>query len=208
MNGKTFWTNRSEELNKIWTTSDKDVPEYRKMMIQYIIKEVEERDVKQILDCGCGTGLLFNYLPEELKEIYYGCDFTKDMVDYCRDKFPEWENRFILHDIREPINFIMPDLIITQNVIQHILEFQIAMWNMMVYSNKSCIFCERSEHLKPTRIVGYSPAYRWIFNVEDFINISNWMGKKLMYRGEMVELARPKATKGRENVLSIFRIRR
>ena len=87
--GITDWTNRAKLVNDYWT-APKDIPEYRVQMLKLIVEELEMNPTATIMDCGCGTGLTFKYLPDEYKDRYYGVDFTQEMVDYCKENYPEY----------------------------------------------------------------------------------------------------------------------
>jgi SAM-dependent methyltransferase len=56
----------------------------------------------RLLDLGCGTGLLLDYLTENnmlAKVEYTGIDIRAEVVDYCRGRWPEC--RFEVRDVRD-----------------------------------------------------------------------------------------------------------
>ena len=51
----------------------------------------EYRDSASILDVGCGTGILLNYIPSRLLRQYKGLDLSLEMIKVARESFPEHE---------------------------------------------------------------------------------------------------------------------
>ncbi len=209
-NGITSWTNKSKFVHGVWT-APKDIPEYRVQMINLIVEELERNPKATIMDCGCGTGLIYKYLPDEYKNRYYGADFTQEMIDYCKEAYPEIEDRFMQLDLTqmslEQINFFIgKNVYVTQNVIQHILLFQRAL-NDIIECAETIIMCERTHDL-PTCIAGYEPAYRWRFNLRDFYDILTSFTEENDYLGEVEIMGQPLTTDNLEKTVTIFRARK
>lgn len=209
--GITSWTNRIEILQKHWTNVD-EIPEYRLEMIKYVVEELKLDKDKTIMDCGCGTGLLLKYLPDEYKNRYWGIDFTGEMIDYCRKEHPEYKNRFRRMDLTNMTYednkfFNGHSVYVTQNVIQHILLFQEALHNVFYACDGVILLCERTHQLN-TCIVGYEPAYRWRFNVKDLYDVLKYYKECYGYMGDVEILGQPVSTAKREKALTIFRINR
>ena len=209
--GITKWTNRSDKLNDYWIAPD-SLPEYRTRMIEEIILELDKDKSFTVMDCGCGTGLLFKYLPDKYKNRYYGVDFTQDMIDFCKKEYPEYADRFKqldLTDIKcEDMEFFNGhNVYATQNVIQHILLFQEALDNIFYACNGTIIMCERT-HFLTTCIVYYEPVLRWRFNVQDFYDILTHFAKQYDYQSEVEIIEQPLSHHNREKAVTMFRVRR
>ena len=211
MEGITSWTDRSKFLNDCWT-EPASIPEYRLKMIQAIIEELDKDKENTLMDCGCGTGLLFSYLPDEYKDRYYGVDFTQEMIDHCKKEYPNNAHRFRRMDLtildnNEDGYFTGHSIYVTQNVMQHILLFQEALYNMFYSCDGVILICERT-HALNTCIVGYEPAYRWRFNLKDFYDILTFYARYYGYHGDVEILGQPTSTAKREKALTIFRVYR
>jgi len=209
--GKTSWTNRIKIVNDYWT-NPKEIPEYRVKMLEAIIEELNKNKENTLMDCGCGTGLLFEYLPDKYKDRYYGVDFTQEMIDYCKNQYPDYEDRFKRMDLTKINNedrqfFDAHAIYVTQNVMQHILLFQEALDNIFYSATNVIILCERTHELN-TCIVGYEPAYRWRFNLKDFYDILNFYKTIYDYAGDIEILGQPKTTDDIEKAVTMFRVYR
>lgn len=208
--GETFWTNRSKQVHGYWTQPE-TIPEYRKMMIQLITEEMKIKPEYTICDCGHGTGLMYEYLPEKYHYNYNGVDFTQEMVDFCRNKYPDHKDRFNRLDLTkikpEEYDLLDHDILITQNVIQHILLFQEALDNIFAMAKHCVILCERTQQMH-TGIAGYDFAVRWRFNVKDFYDILTHYGKKYGYRGDVEIMGQPLTTDGIPKAVTVYRVYR
>jgi len=197
-------------LDNIWRNPTKqNRAEYRIKMLGFINEEAELFSDATIVDCGCGTGILFDYLSDELKERYIGLDFTPEMVQHCKNVFKGYEDRFHRVDLLNPqdLTNLVKDIkngtiFVTQNVIQHITLFQIATYNIFAQSPTSVLMCERT-HLENTRIQGYNPT-RWRFREDDYYHMLEYFAGD---RYTVEKLGRPRTTKNERNMLTIFRVR-
>jgi len=208
--GVTSWTDRSKLVHDYWTNPE-SIPDYRMQMIGFIVEELERNPKATIMDCGCGTGLLYHYLPDEYKSRYYGADFTQEMIDYCKEAYPESAERFHRVDLTsmtlEEFNFFMgKNVYVTQNVIQHILPFQRAMESIVECAD-IIIMCERTHDL-PTCLAGYEPAYRWRFNLRDYYDLLTFYTSEKEYKGEVEIMGQPLTTDNLEKTVTIFRARK
>jgi len=204
----TGWKDRAEELNAIWNSTGK-TPEYRAAMVDLILKEIKEDDTLTILDCGMGTGILYDLLPSEVKKNYYGVDFTEDMVKFVLNKYPNSYFRFNQMDLTDTqrMSGVKSDIVVTQNVIQHILLFQQALDNIFDSASHCVLLCERT-HKAQTLIYKYEPAVRWRFNINDMYRILTYFADKHGYKGKVEILGHPKTTFDEPNMLTIFRVYR
>jgi len=203
---KTSWSKEGkvDYLDRIWQEPD-EIPEYRRMMIDQISKFLNIHREWKLLDAGCGTGLLFQYLPLMFQNNYYGIDYTPEMIELCHTKYPEIKDRF------KQANIIYADqipkkanIIITQNVIQHNDLWQIAMMNLINRAKDVVIFCERT-HDEHTVKVSDDPP-RWRFNIDDFKDAMEFFGKGVWDRPEII--GKPKSTEGLEHALTIYLMRK
>lgn len=51
-----------------------------------LIKELEINDEDKILDVGCGTGTVLNYVSKNKKIKGFGIDVSKAMIDMAKEK--------------------------------------------------------------------------------------------------------------------------
>ena len=207
----TPWKGRMEFLNAVWTNYlGKDVvPEYRNTMMRHITLILDQNPTYSLVDCGCGTGLIFKMLPEEHRHRYTGFDFTADAVNFCRTHYPEHADKFYQGDLLKSATFKRGDLMITQNVIQHILLWQEALRHIIEKQPETILMCERTHH-EPSMIAGYlapdHSAVRWRFNIQDIKNALDYFGVDNYTPAEI--LGHPRTTKNEKNMLTIYRTRR
>lgn len=197
----TNWSKIVKKLNYIWTRGG--VPEYRRVMITTIEQYLKDNPNWSILDAGCGTGLLFKLLSDEHKEQYKGIDFTPEMIKHCKQVYSKYADSFSIADITIPEHIPKSDMIITQNVIQHILPYQIVMKNIMDKTMKVLICCERT-HREGSNIYGYEPI-RWRFKDSDMLSLFDFIGKEKGFKKSKI-IARPKSTEKLSDVLAIYLI--
>jgi len=199
----TPWTGRAQELDTFWTRSY--VPDYRAKMIHFITKFLREDDGYTVLDAGCGTGITYRLLPFELRERYTGIDFEPEMVAYCRAHYPNGD--FRPGDVLVRTNSPSADLVITQNVLQHIVPWQLAAWNLIHKAQKGIIFCERS-HRKPTRADRRNHVQNWQFNEQEMVQFLSAIGKRAWNQAQRPRvLARPRDTGNKPGKLTVYGMR-
>ena len=197
-------------LDKLWKNPIRqNRAEYRIKMLGLINEEAGLFSDAIIVDCGCGTGILFEYLPGELKQRYIGLDFTPEMVQHCKKAFRGHEDRFHqadllnVHELASLVEEIKTGTIfVTQNVIQHITLYQMAVNNIFAQTPTSILMCERT-HYENTRIQGYNPT-RWRFKEDDYYHMLEYFAGD---RYTTEKLGRPRTTKNERNMLTIFRVR-
>jgi SAM-dependent methyltransferase len=200
---KTNWSNMVKRLEYTWTR--RGTPEYRISMINIIEEYLSKNPEWKILDAGCGVGLTFELLSDEYKHRYTGIDFTPEMIEHCKHKYPDYQDSFYNVDITDLSRVPNSDIIITQNVLQHILPYQLALMNLMHRTLKVLVCCERT-HDEPTKIYGYDPI-RWRFKDTDLLYLFNHVGDKLGFRNAVM-VDKPKSTEGFDNVLTIYKVER
>jgi len=207
---ETDWSTRPTEIEQYWLNNP-ELPEYRHQMLMLIEEELRNNPKSTIMDCGCGTGLIFEYLADEFKDRYYGCDFTYEMVEYCKEKYPKHADRFMRVDLTsmslDEFTFFMgKNIYVTQNVIQHILMHQRAIESIAECAD-TIIMCERTHDLH-TCLAGYEPAYRWRFNLKDFYDMLTFFTNEMQYLGDVEIMGQPLTTDKLEKAVTIFRVRR
>lgn len=213
---KTPWSKKGfiDYLDFMWRNPKKQlISEYRIKMLDYIIEEhiLYDND-SYIIDCGCGTGILFDLLPDNLKDDYIGLDFTPEMIKHCQKKFRKHSTQFRIVDLLDENELIKiysdydykrNVIVVTQNVIQHITLYQIAVDNIFkCICPTSILMCERT-HEDFNRIVGYNPT-RWRFNENDYYEMLKYFSKNMFI---VEKLDRPKTTRNERDMLTIFRVR-
>lgn len=197
----TPWTGRHVFLENVWKQLGK-IPQYRNQMKNNIVDVLRGNPDYEMLDLGCGTGLTYESLPEEYRNRYTGMDFTQSMIDFCNEKYPE--GKFVHGDLLKHDSYPQADLLITQNVLQHILLWQEAMRGIYAHKPQVIIMCERTSN-KPTGIFGYSPAVRWVFNIDDYRRAMDYYGGDDYTPTEI--LSHPRNTKNQPGMLTIYRTR-
>ena len=83
------------ELSKDWfdkqasVYDEKDVilyPKYGKISCQNICDYLKNKEYKNLLDIGCGTGYLIDLLSKDSKAKFTGLDLSPKMIDECNKK--------------------------------------------------------------------------------------------------------------------------
>lgn len=197
---RTPWTGLAEKYDRQWRTPE--TPEYRAEMVRLITELLEANPRWTLLDAGCGTGFMFELLPDWAKARYRGIDYTADMVEFCRKRFPGGDFRLadILVDELPRANVVA-----TQNVVQHITLWQIAVLRLVKVAGDAVIMCERT-HGEPSRIVGYDPT-RWRFNPRDMLECMRHCGDELWGPSQEPEVVGyPRHTDGRPGLVAIYRM--
>jgi SAM-dependent methyltransferase len=79
-----------------------------KVMLQLIDWDLNSNKTATILDFGCGTAHMLEYIWDNKIEIenYIGLDYSKIFIEKCKEKFPN--QKFICGDILER-DFHLPD---------------------------------------------------------------------------------------------------
>jgi SAM-dependent methyltransferase len=82
---KNFWNATTKEMYDRWKTQDPWVNLY---VIPKLKKYFSESNYS-LMDAGCGQGILYDKLPENIKKCYFGIDFSPAMIDFFRSNHPE-----------------------------------------------------------------------------------------------------------------------
>ena len=79
VSGKQYWNKSS-----IYSSYYYQFPVY-----QYAQKLIQEREIKEVIDVGCGTGAKLSLIHKGLPEVnFIGID-QKPAIDYCKNFIPE-----------------------------------------------------------------------------------------------------------------------
>lgn len=127
--------NDVDEVNKAWSDSKVEKLFYSKEVLLFynnivdILKKKVNAPVKHVLDVGCGTGTLLNYLSTHFEGVKLsGMEYSSAALDIASKKNPN--ARYILHDINEPFEEKF-DLILSTEVLEHILYPKNALKNLI-----------------------------------------------------------------------------
>lgn len=89
----------TNDLLKIY--NEKYVQKYHKnpgKRIKGILSKINFKDSDEILDIGCGNGLLYEELPNN-RQNYYGIDFSQAFINECKRKYSGKEGNFICRNV-------------------------------------------------------------------------------------------------------------
>ncbi|MBI3320299.1 MAG: class I SAM-dependent methyltransferase [Candidatus Omnitrophica bacterium] len=125
------------------------------------------RTFSSILEFGCGTGRLTQYLFEFAPEAsVYGCDVLSDAIARCQRKFPR--GRFVTNRATPPLSFAdaQCDLIYSYSVFTHLSEPNHQAWlkelgrllrpgGMMVHTLHSYEYLRRTARFSPESVAKY-----------------------------------------------------
>ena len=176
----TKWSNRVEELDNQWRMTKSKYRNYREDNCLKIVEVYKPNE--EILDVGCGTGILYRHLPKNIKRFYVGIDPTKEFITLCKKRYPQ--GRWLVGDATK-LSF--PDdafhVVNTTNVLQHIEDWKTAAKELIRVSKKYVINVERI-HNQRTRIISRKPCIRRRFNPVDIVKFyshygsTNWVPVK------------------------------
>lgn len=90
----------------------------RKSLIEYTKKYIRPLPNDTILDIGCGTANILNFLPPSIK--YYGFDLNKNYIKYAQKKFNH--QTLVCNDINNDIIHTLPkfDIILANAILHHL----------------------------------------------------------------------------------------
>jgi len=167
---KTPWSRNIYRLDKMWRKPGCRF--YRKTIRDKIVELMKPNE--KLLDVGCGSGILYEYLPPEIRRNYIGVDFTPEFIELCKKRYPE--GNWKIEDVR---NLSFPDnsfyLVNSTTVLQHILEWKDAAKEFVRVSKKYVISTCRTHNMR-TQIVAKKPVLRRRFNPQDIINFYSQYG--------------------------------
>ena len=90
-----------------------------KKYINYLNDFIKEKNIKSIVDIGCGDWqIMKNINLNNIK--YYGYDASKNVINNNNNKFKKENIKFIYSDLDLKTNYPKADLLICKDVLQHL----------------------------------------------------------------------------------------
>jgi len=167
---ETAWTGRTEFLDQHWK---KTRLEFFRRDLKRTLEHFWKPDFK-ILDCGCGSGLTYEYLEDHIKPFYVGLDFTEEWLELCRNRYPN--GKFVYGDV---LNLKYPDnsfeIVTSTALLQHIKEWRRALAEMVRVAKHLVVTTTRI-HKNPTEVSPVVEVFTWRFNDKEMLAEHNKYG--------------------------------
>ena len=119
-------------------------PLIRNSYLKIIDKAINSKNVKSVIDIGCGTGLIANLFANRYKHIkFVGIDFSNSIY-YAKD-FSKKHNinnvSYAQQDLLDVDTDVQYDLVVCQGVLHHIPEYKLAInkINKLVHANGTIV---------------------------------------------------------------------
>jgi len=93
---KGYWEKKRNVMNHYDTVAriyDLQYNQEQKLKIEFSLKNLNLKSESLILDVGCGTGLLFDYVSEK---VIVGVDISKGILKMAKEKISSSENVFLV----------------------------------------------------------------------------------------------------------------
>lgn len=117
---KEYWEKRYKSGKTSGVGSYGEIAKFKAKVINDFVNEY---NIKSMIDFGCGDGNQLKYFDIHK---YLGFDVSKQSIKMCINKFNEDPNKsFILYDTNyyfDNASFIKSDLVISLDVIYHLIE--------------------------------------------------------------------------------------
>ena len=108
-------------------------------------KIIIEREIKSVVECGCGTGYWIKEVDELGVRRILGIDGSERMLDIAKRKKYKNEVEFLLHDLTKEKNFDKKfDLVMTLFFISSLAEIELVRFINKMYqcvANGGCFLC-------------------------------------------------------------------
>lgn len=78
---------------------------HQKIILPNVLKLLKERQVKSLLDLGCGQGVLARALPKNIE--YFGVDVSPSLIQSAKRMAPS--KKFAVHDVTQPFSLEKAD---------------------------------------------------------------------------------------------------
>ena len=116
--------------------------ESQNLRFKIIVDNMKLNKPFSILDVGCGTGALFEYIHRmfpDNKASYTGIDFVSEMIQRAREKFADFNNVTFLNQALEqvPEKF---DFVVSSGIFNVKNEIDNIMWNESMLSTLGLMF--------------------------------------------------------------------
>jgi len=113
VSGEQYWNKSS-----IYSSYYYQFPVYR-----YAKKLIQEKNIKRVVDVGCGTGTKLAFIHKSLPEVSFTGIDQEAAIEYCKNNysFGNW----LVDDIENPeksLDDIKAELVICSDVIEHLLN--------------------------------------------------------------------------------------
>lgn len=104
------------------TSGTGSTPEAAKKYINFVNNFIKQKQIKSVLDIGCGDGQIIKLLNIEHDMSYIGVDVVKNLIQKNRINFPRFE--FLhLNVVEDELPVV--DLVLCKDVLQHLSNDQI-----------------------------------------------------------------------------------
>jgi len=179
---------KANEIEQCWETEQEQ--QHRQQVARIVNQYLMNENI--LLDAGCGSGEVYKYLREYLKEknaYYIGIDGSIPFLDKCRvrysadNSFADVENwihqnrvRFELQNLEKTVFLDNTfDLAICIDVVQHVQYYESIIKEIFRISKSLIIRTWLSK--KPDKIDFKGEYYDNIYNEEMFSNFCSKLGK-------------------------------
>lgn len=153
-----------------------------KNFLNKVSEIIEEIDVQNILDAGCGEGFITRLILDKKPNLKItGLDINKNVFEKFKEKAPE--AKFILGDICDlPFPNNQFDLIIALEVLEHVKDFEKAISELKRVTKKYCLISVPYEPYfrignflreKNFKLLGADPDHCNFWNKKIFSNLIN-----------------------------------
>jgi predicted TPR repeat methyltransferase len=157
-----------------------------KSEIKFILDKISPNvNLENVLDIGCGSGILYPYLKVVFKD-YYGIDLSKDFIEIARSTYG---NHFHIADMRtfnyEKTYDLVISLFHVVNYVNNIEELQDLFTNVCrSLKDKSSFFVFDTWDLPSVKKIGLSETHR-VYE-DDSLIINRWAKSKWVEDGSRV----------------------
>lgn len=152
MTWKEVWENLSDEEAMMFKRDGPDFRHASRYNIMLMCCEVGGR----VLECGFGSGIMFELLSESPKIEYRGIDIVRKFVEACHQLFPENAHQFMHGSIRElGFDNASFDTVFCRSVIEHLPPYEVyaSIYQMCRVASKQVILdFYRPPWDKPTKL--------------------------------------------------------
>jgi len=122
---KDFWDERADKWGAVWpaTLAERWL---RMTEIKTIMKYIQRRKPKSVLDIGCGNGFSTKEYARKFPMIkFFGLDYSEKMIEHAK-KEPVDNCHFVVGDVLDPDSFPAGkfDIVTTQRCIQNLPDYE------------------------------------------------------------------------------------
>lgn len=169
-NSQKYWENRYKKGGNSGGGSYNKLAQFKADILNNFIKTNYE-EINYIIDYGVGDGNQLKYLNiDNIK--YLGIDVSKTVINKCINEFSKDNNKSFLLYNNNILKNIKGDLVLSCDVLYHLIEdniFYNYINNMFNISNKFVIIYAKDENFNKTKHVKFRKFTDYINN-----NYINW----------------------------------